>query len=42
MNPGMYIGILALFALLFFHDLFFGEKEVDDRQGFPWSRRKHR
>jgi hypothetical protein len=40
MNLGLFIGIVALFALLFLQDYFFGPKDIDDRQGFPWSRKK--
>jgi hypothetical protein len=40
MNPGLFIGIVALFALLFLRDCFFGPKDIDDKQGFPWSRKK--
>jgi hypothetical protein len=42
MNPGLLVGVAALFAILFLHEFFFGEKEIDDRQGFPWSRRRKR
>jgi hypothetical protein len=40
MNVGLFIGIVALFALLFLQDYFFGPKDIDDKQGFPWSRKK--
>jgi hypothetical protein len=40
MNPGLFIGIVALFALLFLRDYFFGPKDIDDKRGFPWSRKK--
>jgi hypothetical protein len=34
------VGIIVVFALVIFHDWFFGEKEIDDRYGFPYSRKK--
>jgi hypothetical protein len=40
MNIGLFIGIVALFALIFFEKYFFGSKKIDDRQGFPWSRKR--
>jgi hypothetical protein len=36
------IGIAALLALMIFGEWFFGPKDIDDRQGFPWSRNKRR
>jgi hypothetical protein len=40
MNLGLFIGIAALFALMFFQDYFFGPKDIDGRQGFPHSRNR--
>jgi hypothetical protein len=34
------IGIIFILALVIFKDWFFGEKEIDDSQGFPHSRDK--
>jgi hypothetical protein len=42
MNLGLAIGIAALFALMFFEGYFFGPKNIDDRQGFPWSRNRRK
>jgi hypothetical protein len=42
MNPGLFIGMAALFALVFFGEYFFGPKDIDDRQGFPWSRKRRK
>jgi hypothetical protein len=42
MNLGLFIGVVALIALMIFQDFFFGKKEIDDRQGFPYSRRRKR
>jgi hypothetical protein len=42
MNLALVIGIAALLALMIFEDFFFGPKEIDDRQGFPWSRNRRR
>jgi hypothetical protein len=42
MNLGLFIGIAALIAMMIFQDFFFGKKEIDDRQGFPHSRRRKR
>jgi hypothetical protein len=33
------IGMIIALLLFAFQEYFFGEKELDDRQGFPWSRR---
>jgi hypothetical protein len=42
MNIGLFIGIAGVFALLLFQDYFFGQKDIDDSQGFPYSRRNHK
>jgi hypothetical protein len=42
MNLALFTGIAALLALMFFREYFFGPKELDDRQGFPWSRKRKR
>jgi hypothetical protein len=42
MNIGLVVGIIGLFAVLFFHEYFFGQKDINDRQGFPWSRGKRK
>jgi hypothetical protein len=42
MNLCLFIGVALLIALMIFQDFFFREKEIDDRQGFPWSRRRKR
>jgi hypothetical protein len=42
MNLVLLIGIAALIALMVFQDFFFGKKKINDRQGFPWSRRRKR
>jgi hypothetical protein len=38
----LFIGTGALCALMLFGEYFFGPKDIDDRQGFPWSRNKGR
>jgi hypothetical protein len=40
MNIGLAVGVIGVMALLFFQEYFFGPKDTDDKQGFPWSRRK--
>jgi hypothetical protein len=42
MNLGLFIGVAALVALIFFGEFFFGPKDIDDRQGYPWSRKRKR
>jgi hypothetical protein len=42
MNMALFIGIVILFAILFFHEFFFGEKKTDDRRGFPCSRNRRK
>jgi hypothetical protein len=36
------IGIIFLLALVIFKDWFFGEEEIDDSKGFPYSRGKQK
>jgi hypothetical protein len=42
MNLGIIVGIVGVFAAMFFYEYFFGPNEIDDRQGFPWSRGKRK
>jgi hypothetical protein len=32
-------GAVVILSLLIFGDWFFGEEKIDDRQGFPYSRK---
>jgi hypothetical protein len=41
-NIGFFIGIVGVFAILFFKEWFFGTSDIDDKQGFPRSRNKKR
>jgi hypothetical protein len=40
MNAGLCIGIIGIFAILFFQEWFFGAPDIDDEQGFPRSRNR--
>jgi hypothetical protein len=40
MNVGLCIGIIGIFAILFFQEWFFGAPDIDDERGFPRSRKR--
>jgi hypothetical protein len=42
MNLIIFGGVIFILALVKFREWFFGRRTIDDRQGFPYSRRRGR